>query len=545
MKLNGNIVDVVNKQIFYGTLIIEGKRIVDIVKKGTNPKEKESFILPGLIDSHVHIESSMLIPQRFAELAVKNGTVAVVSDPHEIANVLGEEGVLFMIENSKKSYLKFYFGVPSCVPATNFETSGAVLDSKIVKKLLARNDLFFLAEMMNYPGVINEDSEVLKKIEFAKKLNKKIDGHAPGLRGDDLKKYIKFGIDTDHEAFSLEEAEEKIKLGMKIIIREGSAAKNFDELYPLIDKYPDKVMLCTDDSHPDDLLKGHINKIIKKGLSKNLNFFNILRAATLNPKLHYNLDTCLLRIGDPADFIIVDNLGNFNIIATFINGVKVYDYKQGSIDTEVQKKPINKFNIDFITIEDIRVKKDSEKIRVIIAQDKQLITDVSITNATVDDDFVVSDVKRDILKIVVINRYNRRANLGIGFIKGFGLKRGAIASTIAHDSHNIIAIGCSDNEIVNAVNKIIEMQGGIVVYDGDNNYLSLKLNYGGLMTDIDGALLSSKYKELKNFINKLGSKLNSPFMTLSFMALPVIPKLKITDFGLFDSEKFKKVDLFV
>ncbi len=542
MEIKGKIVDIINRRIFNGIINIENGFIKEITEIG---EEQSSYILPGLVDSHVHIESSMLIPSRFAALAVKNGTVATVCDPHEIANVLGEDGVLFMVKNSKSSPLKFYFGVPSCVPATPFETSGAILDSKKVERLLQRDDLYFLAEMMNYPGVINADPEVMSKIQSAKKIGKKIDGHAPGLRGEDLKKYVEVGIDTDHEAYTLEEAEEKIKLGMKILIREGSAAKNFEALHPLIDKYPEMVMFCTDDSHPDDLIKGHINNIVKKALSYGHDLFNVLRAASLNPKLHYGLNTGLLQKGDPADFIIVDNLHDFNILSTIINGEIVYDQKTGVVYKGVKEIPINNFNASHISEEDLRVIAKSNKLRVIKAMDMQLVTQEIITEPRIAGEYAVSDVKRDILKIIVLNRYDPGVKPAIGFINGFGLKTGAIATSIAHDSHNIIAIGASDTEIVDAVNKLIDLKGGIVVNDGKGEIKTLQLNYAGLMADIEGEKLAEQYSEIKKFVKRLGSNLNSPIMTLSFMALPVIPKLKMTDKGLFNSENFKKVDLFV
>ncbi len=542
MEIKGKIVDVVKKEIYNGLIKIENGRIIDIIKID---EEQNRYIIPGFIDSHVHIESSMLIPTRFAGLSVKNGTVGVVCDPHEIANVLGEQGVIFMVENSKKSPLKFFFGVPSCVPATSFETSGAVMDSNVVGKLLARDDLFFLAEMMNYPGVIFEDPDVMAKLDAAKKINKPIDGHAPGLRGEELKKYIQAGITTDHEAYTLEEAEEKIKLGMKILIREGSAAKNFDALHPLIAKYPEMVMFCTDDSHPDDLVKGHINRIVKKAIEQGHDLFNVLSAASLNPKLHYNLNVGLLQPGDSADFIIVEDLKGFEILETYINGLLVYSQKHGINFKVNQESPVNKFEAKQINQEDLKIKRKGQKIRVIKAMDKQLITGEEIVEPRVAGEYIVPDTKRDILKIVVVNRYTPNAKPAIGFISGFGLKRGAIAATIAHDSHNIIAIGCSDTEITDAINKLVEIKGGIVANNGMGEMRYIKLNFAGLMADIDGEKLAGEYAELKKFVKDLGTDLNSPLMTMSFMALPVIPKLKMTDKGLFDSEKFKKVDLFV
>ena len=542
MKIKGRIVDVIKKRIYNGVINIENGKIISIEEID---ELVNMFIIPGFVDAHMHVESSMLIPSRFAQLAVINGTVAAVCDPHEIANVLGEDGVEFMINNGKKSPLKFYFGVPSCVPATPFETSGAVLDSKAVERLLQRDDIYFLAEMMNYPGVIHDDPEVVAKLEAAKKLGKKIDGHAPGLRGKELKKYIQAGIETDHEAYTLEEAEEKIKLGMKILIREGSAAKNFDALHHLIDKYPDMVMFCTDDSHPDDLVEGHINRIIRKALAYGHDLFNVLRAASLNPISHYGLNVGLLQEGDPADFLIVDNLEKMDILEVYIDGKKVFDKNEGVLFNIPQETAVNKFEAGKISEEDLRIKYTEGKLRVIKAMDKQLITEQLLIDPRVAGDYVVTDTKRDILKIIVLNRYIPFAKPAIGFINGFGLSRGAIASTVAHDSHNIIAVGCSDTEIVDAVNALIDLGGGIVVNDGIGKMMKIKLDFAGLMADVDGLKMAREYSEMKKFVKELGTRLNSPLMTLSFMALPVIPKLKMTDKGLFDSEKFEKVDLFV
>ncbi len=543
MEIQGKIIDVKKREIFPGVIKIENGKIKEIIPVENAP---EIFILPGLINSHVHIESSMLTPQRFAEVAVRHGTVGSVCDPHEIANVLGEEGVLYMVENGKESKFKFFFGVPSCVPATDFENSGSVLDSKAVEKLLHRDDLYFLAEMMNFPGVIYGDAEVMAKINAAKKLGKRVDGHAPGLRGEELTKYIEAGVETDHEAMELEEAEEKIKKGMRILIREGSAAKNFEALYPLIDKYPDKVMLCTDDSHPDDLINWHINEIVKRALAKGLDTFNVLRAATVNPVEFYGLDVGLLQENDPADFIIIDNLEDFNILATYINGEKVFDKKTNYVIKHTgNSKKINKFRATKITEEALRVKYPGGKLRVIKAFDKQLYTDEILVEPRISGNYVITDLKRDILKIVVINRYTPGSKPAIGFITGFNLQRGAIASTIAHDSHNIIAIGCSDTEITDAINALIEIKGGIVVNDGMGNIDKIPLDIAGLLTDEDAYTVAEKYKRLKDLAKKLGTNLNSPMMTLSFMALPVIPKIKMTDKGLFDAQTFKPVDLFV
>ena len=536
----GKIVDIFTDSIYNGEITIENGKIIEINK---TENEYSRFIMPGFVDAHVHIESSMLVPSEFAKLAVRQGTVATVSDPHEIANVLGMKGVEFMIKNGESVPFKFYFGAPSCVPATPFETSGAVLNSKDVRTLLKNEKIHYLSEVMNFPGVIYDDEEMFEKINSAIQLNKQIDGHAPGLSGNDLKKYAAAGITTDHESSSLDEAIEKIKLGIKLLIREGSAAKNFTALYKAIDLFPKDVMLCTDDSHPNDLILGHINSLIKKGILFDVNMFNLIRAATLNPIKHYNLDVGLLQIGDPADFIVLEDLRNFKISQTYINGNLVFDNGTVLINSYMPLS-LNNFNCSQINESQIQVNAKSNFINVIEACDGELLTKKIISKVKAVDGFIKSNTKKDILKIVVLNRYSKTSKPVVGFINGFRLKKGAIASSIAHDSHNIIAVGVSDKDIVNAINTLIRNKGGIVVAN-DDKIESIVLEVAGLMTNKNGILVAEKYKELNKVVKKLGTKLNSPFMTLSFMALLVIPELKIGDKGLFDVEIFKLIDLFV
>lgn len=550
-KYAGIIVDAVSRRQFKGEITVENGKITSIKEKEHN---NEQYILPGLVDSHVHIESSMTVPSVFARMAIAKGTIAVVSDPHEITNVMGEEGIEFMLEDSKKAPLKIYFGVPSCVPATPFESSGAVLDANAVDRLLARNDLYYLSEMMNFPGVISGFPDVMAKLESAKKYGKVIDGHAPGLMGTDLQKYIEAGISTDHECFEYEEAVEKIKLGMKILIREGSSARNFETLYRLIDEYPDSVMLCTDDSHPDTLIyEGHIDKLIRRGQEKGLDIYNLIRAAVFNPVEHYGLDVGMLREGDPADFIIVDDLKSFNVLSTFINGKCVYD--NGKVLFPLEKVPAkNVFNRNKISIDDVKLalppdetdkeekKIEEKKIRVIVARDGELVTDQELVMPEIKDGNLVSDPARDILKMVVLSRYADDP-VQIGFIKNIGLKKGAIASSIAHDSHNIIAVGATDKVIVEAVNRLVENKGGIVVGTA-GNLLDLPLEVAGLMSTLTGEEVATRYHLLNEEAKRLGTSLESPFMTLAFMSLLVIPELKLGDKGLFDVTKFEFVDLF-
>ena len=538
MELSGNIVDLRRQDVSPGTIKILNGKIAEITR---NRKDYKSYIIPGFVDAHIHIESSMLTPSEFARIAVVHGTVATVSDPHEIANILGIKGINYMLDDASCVPLKFYFGVPSCVPASPFETTGYSLDSDDVKHLLQRDDLWYLAEVMNYPGVVNRDPEVMVKINTAKEYSKPIDGHAPGLSGEDLKRYVLAGISTDHECSTLIEALEKIKHGMKILVREGSAAKDFKDLQPLLKDHWKSCMFCSDDKHPDDLIKGHINLVAQEAIKNGFDPLKILSAASLNAIEHYKLDVGLLRRGDPADFLIVDSLDKLNIEHTYINGTEVARHGR-SLLGRVEPKILNNFNISLKKPEDFRLEANGTKINVVVAKDGQIVTDRAIETPCVSNDYVVSNVDKDILKIVVVNRY-QDAKPVVGFIKNFGLKKGAIGSSVAHDSHNIIALGVSDEDICQAVNLIIKEQGGICAI-GAGNPVILPLPIAGIMSNQKYDWVAKKYEELNNAAAKLGSGLTAPFMTLSFMALPVIPKLKLSDKGLFDSENFKFIDVF-
>lgn len=539
MVILKKIIDIHCRETYVAEIHISRNCIQKIVR--INEDVNCSYILPGFIDSHIHIESSMLVPSEFARVAVKHGTVATISDPHEIANVLGLKGVYYMIRDAKRVPFKFFFGAPSCVPATSFESAGARLDSKEVEVLLKRDDIWYLSEMMNFPGVVSEDSEVLNKISVAKKLNKPIDGHAPGLTGEMASKYFGVGISTDHECFTLEEALFKAKLGVKILIREGSAAKNFDDLHPLIKEYPELVMFCSDDKHPDDLLYGHINVLVKRALQLGYDKYDVLRAACLHPAEHYKVPVGSLRVGDPADFIEIDNLENLNVLATYINGQCVYNLNEVYISSQ----PIeieNNFNLTLSKQIDLNVPSKGDLINVIQVRDKQLITGSFKTKPLTESGLVMSDIQRDILKIVVLNRYSNEPP-SRGFINGFGIKSGAIASTIAHDSHNIIAIGVSDEDISNAINSLIKCKGGISFSSGEEIKV-LPLPIAGLMSPNTCEEVAEAYSEISSSVIKAGCTLTSPFMSLSFMALLVIPDLKISDKGLFDGSQFKFSPLF-
>ena len=547
LKLSGNIVDIFNKEIYYGEVIIEDGKIKDIRRLTTDNRHQASdirhhYILPGFTDAHVHIESSMLIPSEFARLAMVHGTVSTISDPHEIANVCGIDGVKFMIENGKTVPFKFNFGAPSCVPATIFETAGATLNASEVDELLQQNDIKYLSEMMNFPGVLFNDEEVMKKIASAKKYNKPVDGHAPGLRGEHAKKYIDAGISTDHECFTKEEALDKLKYGMKILIREGSAAKNFEALIDLLNDHPNEIMFCSDDKHPDSLVEGHINQLCVRAIAKGIDIFKVLQAACINPTLHYKTGVGLLRENDAADFVIAKDLVNFNIKQTYINGELVAEDGKSNIKS-LPSAIINQFDCDEKVISDFSFPfsdLSSELLPVIEALDGQLITNKLNISPKIINNEIISDVDNDILKMVVVNRY-KNAVVAKSFVKNFGLKHGAIASSVAHDSHNIIAVGVDDESICKAVNLIIKEKGGVsAVSHTKENILALPV--AGLISNEDGYIIAKKYTTIDKMVKEeLGSTLASPFMTLSFMALLVIPHLKLSDLGLFDGDNFKLI----
>ncbi len=505
------------------------------------------FAMPGFIDAHIHIESSMMLPSEFATLAVTHGTVGTVSDPHEIANVCGMEGVKYMIDNGNKVPFHFFFGAPSCVPATTFETSGAVLNAEDIDTLLQMPEILYLSEMMNFPGVIHEVPEVVKKIKLAHHYHKPIDGHAPGLRGEMLDKYINAGISTDHESFTYEEGLEKLKKGMKILIREGSAAKNFDALISLLADYPQMIMFCSDDKHPDELALGHINQLAARAVAKGLDVYDIIVAACINPINHYKLPIGKLQIADAADFILVEDLVNFKTVETYIKGQKVFDtlHTKCLFETEMEQ-PINNFNITEISLEQLQMHthKANGKYRAaaIDAIEGQLVTGISKTEVEILEGQVLYPSDKLYNKICVINRYNK-AEISMGFIKNFSIQNGAIASSVAHDSHNIVAVGDNDIDLLKAINSIIQMRGGISAASASETYC-MALPAAGLMSNLPAQKVAHEYDAVSKHAKRItGTPLTSPYMTLSFMALPVIPSLKITDLGLFDVDTFGFVDL--
>lgn len=543
-KIKGNIVDLEKKNVFFGEFFIKDGFIFDLVNI-SEERKSEKYIIPGFVDSHIHIESSMLVPSEFAKVAVRTGVVATVSDPHEIANVLGVSGVEYMRLNGEKSGFKFFFGVPSCVPAVSFDRSGAVLNSLIVAEMLESGKYFYLSEMMNFPGVVNGDIEVKAKIDAALRCGLKVDGHAPGLIGADLEAYVRAGITTDHECMSLQEAEDKIKLGMKVQIREGSAAKNFDSLIDIAKKHPGMVMLCSDDCHPDDLLNGYFVGLVRRALKRGVNVFDALRISGYNAVKHYNLPVGLLQEGDPADFVMVDNLSDFNVEMTIVGGKVLFE--KGNVKTvDTKIEIVNNFVENIVSVEDIKVssfQNDFVSVRVIGVVEGELYTNSEICDLEVQNGKVVSDKDSDILKIVVLNRY-QKAKPSIGFVKGFGLKKGAICSSVAHDAHNIVAIGVDDESIVKVVNGVVASKGGLAY--ADNEILQvLELPVAGIMATASAEKVAEDYRDLLEITRKSGSTMKAPFMTMAFMSLIVIPELKISDQGLFDVVAFKPTSLFV
>ena len=534
-EYTGNIVDILRRRVFYGQLTVADGQIAQITDKG-EARQDATYFMPGFVDAHIHIESSMLTPCQFARQAVVHGTVATISDPHEIANVLGVEGVRFMLDNAEHTPLKVMFGAPSCVPATTFETAGALLDAQAVAELLKDPRIGYLSEVMNFPGVLMGDKDLLAKMDAARLHHRPIDGHAPGLRGDEAAAYIRTGISTDHECFTKDEALDKLAAGAIIQIREGSAARNFEALYTLIDEFPDRVMLCSDDKHPDELVNSHIDDLARRAVAHGMDPMNVIQAGCAKPVHHYRLNVGLLQPDDPADFIEVDNLRDFNVLRTFIDGSCVAEMGKSLLPEPAACDLPNRFEADPVTPGDLRLPCPSGKARVIGALDGQLVTEQRVLDIKTAGDNAASDTDNDILKIVVVNRY-AKAKPAVALIQGFGLKSGAIASSVAHDSHNIVAVGANDNDLAKAINLVIESRGGLSVADGGTTE-TLPLPIAGLMSDGSCTDVAQAYARLDQAVKQMGSTLRAPYMTLSFMALLVIPSLKLSDQGLFDGAKF-------
>lgn len=534
-SLTANIVDVLQRRIVSGQVIWRDGVITALAVTGPEMPGL-SYLIPGFVDAHVHIESSMLAPSEFARLAVRHGTVATVSDPHEIANVLGLAGVRYMLENSRQVPFKMFFGAPSCVPATPFETAGASLELDEIEILLREDGLLYLSEMMNFPGVLARDAAVMAKIALAQSLGLPVDGHAPGLTGERVRHYAEAGISSDHECVSLEEACDKIACGMHILIREGSAARDFDTLQSLIRSHPDQVMFCSDDKHPDDLACGHIDRLAARAVAAGHDALDVLRCACVNPVLHYRLPVGLLRVGDAMDAAEVADLRDFRPQRTWVQGCLVAEAGRGLIE-RAPIRLVNHFQARKITPADLAVPAAGERLRVIDVRDGELLTREALLAPRVENDSIVPDPERDVLYLLVLNRY-REAPPALAFVRGFGLRRGALASSVAHDSHNLVAVGADAASLCRAVNALIDSGGGIAVAD-DGAVESLPLPVAGLMSDQDGDAVAARYTELTRRAGELGSPLRAPFMTLSFMALLVIPELKLSDLGLFDGREFR------
>jgi len=537
-KISGLIADLVNERFIAGTLIIENKKISAILPDDsiTGP-----YILPGFVDAHMHPESTMLSPGQFAREAVRQGTIAVLADPHEIANVLGVEGIDYLIDLAKVSGFNFFFGAPSCVPASDYESSGAILAAAEIEKLMQRNDIWFLAEMMNFPGVINQNIDILTKIKSALINHKPVDGHAPGLIGDELVKYVEAGISSDHECSDMAEALAKIQLGQLIQIREGSAAKNYTVLAPLLQNNPDKIAFCTDDLHPQDLINGHINAIVKQALADGYDFFKVIKAASFNTVNHYKIPVGLLRVGDSADFVVTDDLKTLNLLSVYINGSEVFDGKNVDLP-KITAKLINNWHCQPLNLIDLQVSAAGKSVHAIEVSDGSLLTKSILAEPLIINGLAEGNCDEDLIKIVVVNRYQKDARPAVAFVKNFGLKRGALAQSIAHDSHNLIAVGVADADLLEALNQVIAQKGGICFVDG-NKKITLELEIAGLQTDRSAQEVAEIYEQIENCVKNNGCNLTSPSMTLSFLSLSVIPEIKLTAEGLV--ENFQRVDLWV
>ncbi|UYZ57596.1 adenine deaminase [Hymenobacter latericus] len=547
--LRANVVDIHNKTTRPGTIRVAGGRIerIEHDTPGTAPDPALPYALPGFVDAHVHVESSLLVPAEFARLAVVHGTVATVSDPHEIGNVLGVAGVEFMLDNARQSPFHFCFGAPSCVPATAFETAGAVITADDIEALFQRPEIGYLAEMMNWPGVLHHDADVMRKIALAQQYGRPVDGHAPGLRGDDARRYAAAGMSTDHECFTAEEALDKLACGMHILIREGSAARNFDALVDLLHEHSARIMFCSDDKHPDSLVLNHIDELVRRAVARGIEVWKVLQAACLNPVQHYRLtDLGQLREGDAADFIVVDNLQDFRVQQTYLRGALVAEQGRALLPPGRNGAPNNFVArpvqpADFALGAPDATAAGAARVRAIRCYDGQLITAADPASVPVLAGLLVPDVANDVLKLTVVNRYQPDARPAVAFIRGFGLQRGALASSVGHDSHNITAVGCSDEALARAVNLVIEAKGGLAAVGDNGEELLLPLPVAGLMSDGEGYAVAEAYTAVDQLAKHLGSPLRAPFMTLSFMALLVIPALKLSDKGLFDGEKFEFV----
>ncbi len=541
--ISGTVVDIVNQRLFGGRIEVNEEGRIAAIHPESHPRP--GFLLPGLVDAHVHVESSMLCPTAFARAALYHGTLAAVCDPHEIANVLGLAGVEFMLAESTRTPFHFAVGAPSCVPATPFDTAGAVLDAAAVAELLTRADISHLAEMMNVPGVLSGDSEVMAKLDAAHRWDKPVDGHAPGLRGEEMRRYLQAGISTDHECLSREEAGEKATAGLHILLRRGSAARGFQALLPVLRDYPEKCMFCTDDLHPDELLWGHIDEMVRIALAQGYSLFDVLGAASLNPVRHYGLPMGLLQVGDRADWIEVEDVQSFRVQRTVLSGCVVAEKGKARLPEMGPLSRPNHFRLQPLRAEQLALSARLGRCRVIGLRDGELYTDEMLCQPTVRGGVVVSDPSRDLLKLMVCNRYAQEGKPALALVHGLGLVAGALAASVAHDSHHLICIGSDDALMVQAANAVIDHGGGLAAVTAQGEMAVMPLPVAGLMSSESCEVAAEQYRQVTAMARFCGCRLTAPFMALSFLALPVIPALKLTDRGLFDALRFQPVDFWL
>lgn len=537
MLIKGNILNVFTDEIYPGEIKIE-HGIIESIKEVN--ADFNDIIVPGFIDAHIHIESSMLTPSRFAEIALRHGTTSVIADPHEIANVMGMDGIDYMIDDAKKTPLKYYFTAPSCVPATKFEKSGATISPNIIDNLLSRPEFVALGEVMDYNAVISNEKSILEKIKIAKKYHKPIDGHAPLLSGKNLQKYVKHGVITDHESTTKKEVAEKKRMGMKIMIREGSESKMLEKLI-----YSNCDFIVSADLKPEDLINGHLDKCLRKAVDYGMDPYEAIKLVTINPAEHYNLNAGSISPGKSADLVFIDNLRDFTVKRVVINGNTIF--KKQKLLFRANPRPIDTtLHVSLTKPEDFDLKAQnpahkSATVNLINVSDNTIITKQSSAKLSIQKKTIIPSVFEDILKISVVDRYGGNT-ISNGFVKGFGIKNGAIASSVSHDSHNIIVVGTNSEYMSRATNHLIENKGGLAAISNQAK-LDVTLPIAGLMSDKPAKVVANNSAKLNELVSNMGCELSSPFTSLSFMALPVVPEVKMTTNGLFNVNTHQFIDI--